>query len=903
MNKSEITFSANEQSLIKTGGIDNYASNTVSYIEATFTLGENWTGFDSVRAVWESYCAKISTVLDSNYKCIVPPEVLKVKSKVNVNLVGSVVEGNVLTDRLTTYPILALTVDANAMVEGDETTAVTPSQFEQFVAQVHEDAESIQDYTYDSEAWAKGTRGGIAVSSDDPTYHNNSKYYADQGATLQQEVTDLKSDFNVIESDVATLLAAEQMYINTSVNKWIATTNVSYTIYPIKANDSIYLKAPIGGSVFYTLLTTAPPILNTTPTYATGFGIGFSTLTATSDITITVPADGKFLYLIDGYEPSEFTINNIPISAIYNGNTMRQRLVAVESEAQKVPTLESTVSEHTGKIASIESAISGGLTGEGGTVLISSVDDLLQINTINPNVAVLSKGTTFILSEQCFIPDNTVIIGNGATIKRADGYDGLLLRLANHCSIYGLQIDGNRLNTVNPTWENTTEIRIAGNDCLVENVNIADGNEAIIVYGNDVTIKSCRLSNCGGNGIHFSGAQRTRVEDCVVIGANKKSGMGHEDGCIIWSNACEHQVCINNWCEDGISGFGSIDSIDNANIKLIGNTVKDCTYAIEAQYTTLQPSKLLVDSNYFINSGSVLIRRIDNSRPAVTDVLLTNNMLEKTSIDCRYLSRLAVENNEVDLGYILAIGCPFCLINGNVVDSNDNVGISIESSMNAIVSNNSVLANLNAINASGAIGSAITANTLRVRILGTNNYPSSPAIATNSSKAVIIADNTILALYALHLYGETVCKGNIVKCRLSGETAIGASTAFTGIVKDNLYYGNFHPAAGDNKVVSDNLAVSAPDTYNVTYSLTNISKVGGDAVWKNDSLLVVLTAEEGYILPDTITVTMGGTTLPLITTGDYVDVPDGYTYDKLTGVLRIPSATGAIGITATAVSI
>lgn len=179
MNKSEITFSANEQSLIKTGGIDNYASNTVSYIEATFTLGENWTGFDSVRAVWESYCAKISTVLDSNYKCIVPPEVLKVKSKVNVNLVGSVVEGNVLTDRLTTYPILALTVDANARVEGDETTSVTPSLFEQFVERVHDDAESIQDYSYDSEAWAKGTRGGVAVPSTDPTYHNNAKYYAE----------------------------------------------------------------------------------------------------------------------------------------------------------------------------------------------------------------------------------------------------------------------------------------------------------------------------------------------------------------------------------------------------------------------------------------------------------------------------------------------------------------------------------------------------------------------------------------------------------------------------------------------------------------------------------------------------------------------------------------------------
>ena len=54
MNKQSITFTANEQTLEKTGGLGLYASNSVSYIEATFTLGENWSGYDVVRAVWES---------------------------------------------------------------------------------------------------------------------------------------------------------------------------------------------------------------------------------------------------------------------------------------------------------------------------------------------------------------------------------------------------------------------------------------------------------------------------------------------------------------------------------------------------------------------------------------------------------------------------------------------------------------------------------------------------------------------------------------------------------------------------------------------------------------------------------------------------------------------------------
>ena len=34
--------------------------------------------------------------------------------------------------------------------------------------------------TYDAEAYAKGTRNGIAVSSTEPGYQDNSKYYAEQ---------------------------------------------------------------------------------------------------------------------------------------------------------------------------------------------------------------------------------------------------------------------------------------------------------------------------------------------------------------------------------------------------------------------------------------------------------------------------------------------------------------------------------------------------------------------------------------------------------------------------------------------------------------------------------------------------------------------------------------------------
>ena len=39
----------------------------------------------------------------------------------------------------------------------------------------------MEGFVEDSEAYAVGTRGGTAVPSSDPAYHNNSKYYAENG--------------------------------------------------------------------------------------------------------------------------------------------------------------------------------------------------------------------------------------------------------------------------------------------------------------------------------------------------------------------------------------------------------------------------------------------------------------------------------------------------------------------------------------------------------------------------------------------------------------------------------------------------------------------------------------------------------------------------------------------------
>ena len=167
MDKQIITFSANEQNLVRIGGECHYSSNKVSYIEAHFDLGQNWSGYDSVRAVWRhSVSGKcISTVLDGNDKCIVPTEVLDRTGKVYVNLVGSIAVNDTLTDRLTTYPRLALEVDANALVCGTETAEVTPSQFEQFVAIVGDEVSEVTDMTATAETLPTGSQATASYSN------------------------------------------------------------------------------------------------------------------------------------------------------------------------------------------------------------------------------------------------------------------------------------------------------------------------------------------------------------------------------------------------------------------------------------------------------------------------------------------------------------------------------------------------------------------------------------------------------------------------------------------------------------------------------------------------------------------------------------------------------------------
>ena len=65
----------------------------------------------------------------------------------------------------------------------NEETDTSGSDFPDIIAMATAQMEAAAASAKDSEAWAKGTRGGTAVPSSDPAYNKHSKYYSEQAAS------------------------------------------------------------------------------------------------------------------------------------------------------------------------------------------------------------------------------------------------------------------------------------------------------------------------------------------------------------------------------------------------------------------------------------------------------------------------------------------------------------------------------------------------------------------------------------------------------------------------------------------------------------------------------------------------------------------------------------------------
>lgn len=519
---------------------------------------------------------------------------------------------------------------------------------------------------------------------------------------------------------------------------------------------------------------------------------------------------------------------------------------------------------------------------------ISDVERLIAAVSAGGEIT-LAPDADITVSETLTLPAGTVIHGNGATVRRAAGFEEVLFSLDAGCRLENFVIEGNRSAMVNPKWDKTMEISTHAN-CVIDSITINNANEAIVVYEDDVIVRGCRLNNCGGNGIHMSGANRTRIEDCVIIGANKSaSQMGNSNGCIYWCMESNETVVTGCHCEDGLAGFGGIDGIDNMHLKITGCTVKNCDHAAFGAYkSTGGPIDVVISGNQFIECGNLELSDASQKVAPGDGLVISGNLFTDTKIRLQGFRNANVTGNTLRGGNIALIRCPYCAVADNVIDNPGGSGVYSEHSPNLSVSGNSIRCKSYGIYGEGCAGIVIFGNIVRQSPHNVNT----DCIKLNSCPEAAVDNNKLFVYFGGGLMGGENCRtmGNYIVVADSSQIAIRVwGGAKNYVVAQNMSNGTFAVAAGTNAVVQNNIVIESTAFVDVTYTLTNLTTDGFAKALTEDDFGFTLTAADGYALPDTITVTMGGTALAAGT---------GYTYDKATGKVTVYRVSGAVEVTA-----
>lgn len=115
---------------------------------------------------------------------------------------------------------LAKSVVYGTYVEPDigENSETPPEPYESWIENlietVDEKLDTAQSYVEDSEAWAKGTRNGVAVGSSDETYHKNSKYYSEQSSAYATAAAASAQEASTILANTIVIGQDGNFYIN-----------------------------------------------------------------------------------------------------------------------------------------------------------------------------------------------------------------------------------------------------------------------------------------------------------------------------------------------------------------------------------------------------------------------------------------------------------------------------------------------------------------------------------------------------------------------------------------------------------------------------------------------------------------------------------------------------------------
>ena len=178
---------------IKGSGVTIGAAGSHDAVALRLTFSEAWDGLTK-RVLWIDArgTTRTETVLttplaetENVYAVPVPASPLQYPGKMSVTLYGVELDGGDEVLKIVTeaafFPIMSSFYDPESDPDGP--LDIDPTIADQLQAEIDDILDDILDAraaAQDSEAWAVGQIDGVDVDSDDPRYHNNSKYYAQQ---------------------------------------------------------------------------------------------------------------------------------------------------------------------------------------------------------------------------------------------------------------------------------------------------------------------------------------------------------------------------------------------------------------------------------------------------------------------------------------------------------------------------------------------------------------------------------------------------------------------------------------------------------------------------------------------------------------------------------------------------
>lgn len=131
----QYNLTVNGQMLTYDGSVDKQPSHTVGYSFCHFNInGDEWDGTVK-KAVFENRSSgdTLVVLLNSNNECEIPHEILEDSGQILVNLVGTILDADVVDYRITTGQV-KLDREILVPIEGDNSTPPTPQEWETFFA-------------------------------------------------------------------------------------------------------------------------------------------------------------------------------------------------------------------------------------------------------------------------------------------------------------------------------------------------------------------------------------------------------------------------------------------------------------------------------------------------------------------------------------------------------------------------------------------------------------------------------------------------------------------------------------------------------------------------------------------------------------------------------------------------